>query len=45
MKTERFQLTADNLFRNEKIGKVATSLNIKPQLIQMRKMYFVSDIG
>ena len=38
LKNEKFTLAADNPLRNEKITKVATTLNIKPQIVQVKKL-------
>lgn len=43
-KVDRLQIGGDNPLRNEKLTKVATSLNIKPQLIQLKKLYLFYNI-
>lgn len=37
-KVERLMLGNDNGLRNEKVTKVATTLNIKPQLVQLKRL-------
>jgi len=37
LKTDRLQLTPDNPLRSEKINQVATALNIKPQVVYVKR--------
>ena len=43
-KMEKLQLSLDNPLRNEKLTKVAGSLNIKTQVVQLKKLYFKINV-
>jgi len=44
-KIEKLNLSNENPLKNEKLSKVAASLNIKAQMIQLKKLYHFNYKG